>query len=212
MSTKIQTGTSLYDAVDLVANRILKKFTGRKAIILFTDGVDTTSSVSNDAKNLNDASELDALIYPITYDTFADVQRMKDKPVMPGPVPTTHPIPGRKTGGLPFPIPMIGTPGGRGTTEEDYRHAREYLDQLAVRTGGSTIAAESAGSLNSAFSQIASELREYYSVGFYPTDNTSSSSIRHLKVKVSRDGSTVRARDSYSPKKRDNKTAGTLPN
>lgn len=212
MSTKIQTGTSLYDAIELVANRVLKNVTGRKAIILFTDGVDTTSSVSNEAKNLSDASELDALIYPITYDTFADVQRMKDRPVTTQPVPTTHPIPGRNPGGLPFPIPMIGTPGGPGTTEEDYRRAREYLNQLAVRTGGSTIAAESAGSLNSAFSQIASELREYYSVGFYPTDSSSSSRIRHLKVKVSRDGSIVRARDSYSPKKRDNKTAGTLPN
>jgi hypothetical protein len=168
--------------------------------------------VSNESKNLNDASELDALIYPITYDTFADVQRMKDKPVMPQPIPTTHPIPGRNPGGLPFPVPMIGSPGGPGTTEEDYRRARAYLDQLAVRTGGSTIAADSAGSLNSAFSTIASELREYYSVGFYPTDNPTSSRIRHLKVKVSREGSIVRARESYSPKKRSGSTAGTIPN
>jgi hypothetical protein len=107
---------------------------------------------------------------------------------------------------------MIGTPGGKGTTAEDYRLAREYLDQLALRTGGSTIAADSPGSLNSAFSQIASELREYYSVGFYPTDNASSARIRHLKVKVSRDGAVVRARESYSPKKHVGKTAGTLPN
>jgi VWFA-related protein len=211
MSTRIQTGTSLYDAVDLVANRVLKNVTGRKAIILFTDGVDTSSSVSNEAKNLSDASELDALIYPISYDTYADVQRMKDKPVMPEPVPTTHPIPGQKPG-LPFPVSIIGTPGGRGTTEEDYRQAREYLDQLALRTGGSTIAADSAGSLNSAFSTIASELREYYSVGFYPSNDPTSTRIRHLKVKVSRDGTVVRARDSYSPKKRDGKTAGKLPN
>src|SRR3989440_4833343 len=34
-------GTSLYDAVDLMAVRQLKKIRGRKAIVLFTDGVDT---------------------------------------------------------------------------------------------------------------------------------------------------------------------------
>ncbi|MFL6469001.1 MAG: VWA domain-containing protein, partial [Pyrinomonadaceae bacterium] len=36
-------GTSLYEAVDHAINRELKKFEGRKAIVLFTDGVDTTS-------------------------------------------------------------------------------------------------------------------------------------------------------------------------
>ena len=42
-STKIATGTSLYEAVDLVMNDRLRSIKGRKAIILFTDGVDTTS-------------------------------------------------------------------------------------------------------------------------------------------------------------------------
>jgi Ca-activated chloride channel homolog len=204
MSTKIQTGTSLYDAIDLVANHVLRGVSGRKAIILFTDGVDTTSSTASEMKNLSDASELDALIFPISYDTFADVQRMKDKPAIFNPPAITHPIPTKNPSGSPFPLPIpaIGTPGGRGTTEEDYRVAREYLDQLALRTGGTNIPADSAGSLNTAFAKIASELREYYSVGFYPSDKAMSAPVRHLKVKVTREGAVVRSRDSYSPKKR----------
>jgi Ca-activated chloride channel family protein len=71
-STKINTGTSLYEAVDMVMNERLREIDGRKAIILFTDGVDTTSRRSNDWRNLSDAMELDALIYPVRYDTFAD--------------------------------------------------------------------------------------------------------------------------------------------
>ena len=215
LSTKIQPGTSLYDAVDLVANRVLKKVTGRKAIILFTDGVDTTSSASNEGKNLTDASELDALIYPITYDTFADVQRMKNNPVISNPIPgTTHPNKGNGSGGspLPFPLPSIGMPGGSGTSEEDYKTAREYLEQLATRTGGATVPTDSTAGLNNAFAQIASELREYYSVGFYPTDAAASSRVRHLKVKVAREGSIVRARESYSPRRRDDKSAGPVSN
>src|SRR6185295_1363973 len=64
-STKIATGTSLYEAVDLVMNHRLRSIEGRKAIILFTDGVDTTSRRANDFGNIDDARELDALIYPI---------------------------------------------------------------------------------------------------------------------------------------------------
>src|SRR4051794_17683336 len=99
-STKISTGTSLYEAVDLVMNERLKQIKGRKAIILFTDGVDTTSTRSNDLINISDALELDALIYPIRYDTFQDVQSMKDKPVvmndparLPGQMPGNTSIP-----------------------------------------------------------------------------------------------------------------------
>jgi len=199
MSTRIETGTSLYDAVDIVVNDVLRGVDGRKAVILFTDGVDTTSSDSSGIKNLKDALELDALIYPIGYDTFADVQRMKNNPVLVSQPPaTTHRIPGKRTIALPIPVPTIGTAGGRGTTEEDYRTAREYLEQLALRTGGTLIPADSVGRLNAAFAKIAGELREYYSVGFYPADNLSPTVIRRLRVKVDRQGAAVKARESYS--------------
>lgn len=36
-------GTSLYEAVDYAINQELRRIQGRKAIVLFTDGVDTTS-------------------------------------------------------------------------------------------------------------------------------------------------------------------------
>ncbi|MEQ1646638.1 MAG: VWA domain-containing protein, partial [Pyrinomonadaceae bacterium] len=42
-STKIDNGTSLYEAMDLIINNRLRQIEGRKAIILFTDGVDTSS-------------------------------------------------------------------------------------------------------------------------------------------------------------------------
>src|SRR5262245_40130927 len=40
-------GTRLYDAVDMVINQQLSRVQGRKAIVLFTDGVDTTSRRAN---------------------------------------------------------------------------------------------------------------------------------------------------------------------
>ncbi|MFN6964222.1 MAG: VWA domain-containing protein [Pyrinomonadaceae bacterium] len=203
MSTRIDTGTSLYDAIDLVMTDVLRGVEGRKAVIVFTDGVDTTSSTASGVKNLDDALEFDALIYPISYDTFADVQRMKDNPVLTTPRPpgTSHPntIPGKNPTILPF--PTVGVPGGRGTNPEDYKAANEYLEQLARRTGGTVVPADSIGGLNSAFAKIASELREYYSIGFYPAENIDRRRARRLKVKVDRAGAVVRARDSYTPRK-----------
>ncbi|MEP7076466.1 MAG: VWA domain-containing protein [Acidobacteriota bacterium] len=195
MSTKIQTGTSLYEALDIVMNDRLKRVKGRKAIILFTDGVDTTSTRSNDLQNINDIRELDALVYPIRYDTFADVQDMKDGAKTVVLNPSTLPFPGQKPGGNP--VPTVGVPDSRGTTADDYRRAREYLDQMALRSGGRLYEASTSGNLASAFSRIASELREYYSLGFYPKTDGKVGRIRKLKVKVNREDVAVNARDSY---------------
>ena len=66
-------GTRLYDAVDQVENQYFNHTEGRKAIVLFTDGVDTTSKHASYESTLRDAEELDALIYPVEYDTAGDM-------------------------------------------------------------------------------------------------------------------------------------------
>lgn len=194
--TKIGMGTSLYEAMDLVINNRLRQIEGRKAVILFSDGVDTTSRRSNDLQNLHDATELDSLIYTIRYDTFADVQSMKNGSVVQKP---TISIPTTQQGGSPFPFPMptVGTPSTQGTTVAEYEKAAEYLDQLAVRTGGRTYDATSLGNLADAYSKIASELREFYSVGFYPDVEHQAGKSSNVKVKVDKDGLVVRSRETF---------------
>lgn len=208
---QISTGTSLYEAVDLTINDRLRKIEGRKAMVLFTDGVDTTSRRSNDLDNLRDAMEIDTIIYPIRYDTFADVQRIKNSPVpqeLPqktgtGGLPkgTTPPIIATKNQS-PFPFPMptggMGMPSDKGTTPEEYAKGEEYLDQLSLRTGGRIYVADTLGNLSNAFSKIASELRELYSIGYYPPDESKGGKIRKIKVKVDVPNVAVKARDSYA--------------
>ncbi|MGI8884434.1 MAG: VWA domain-containing protein [Pyrinomonadaceae bacterium] len=197
-STKISYGTSLYEAVDMVMNAKLKKIDGRKAIVLFTDGVDTTSRRAHDLSNLRDAQELDALIYPIQYDTFADVQTLKNKPVITPPT-IPGPIPSKDKSPFPFPIPIggVGTPGSQGTTAEEYKKAGEYLNEMAVRTGGTVFQADTTANLSQAFSNIAAELREFYSIGYYPSAEAQAGKKRKIKVRVNKDGTSVRSRDSY---------------
>ena len=202
-STKISYGTSLYEAVDLVMNENLRKISGRKAIVLFTDGVDTTSRQAHDLTNLRDAQELDALIYPIRYDTFADVQALKNKPVS-APSTIPNPLPSKNKNPFPFPIPTggVGTPGSQGTTAEEYRKAGEYLNEMAQRTGGRVFQADTTVNLSQAFSNIAAELREFYSIGYYPSEEAKKGEKRKITVRVNREGTSVQSRDSYVVGKR----------
>ena len=208
-STKIATGTSIYDAVAMTMNDRMRTIKGRKAIVLFTDGVDTTSRRSNDLENLRDALELDALIYPIRYDTFADVQSMKSGSVLS--IPTSKPK--APTNGSPFPtslppVPTVQTAGDKGTTEAEYRAAEDYLNQLAMRTSGTIYLASTFGNLNQAFTKIAGELREFYSIGYYPVKEGVPGKTHRIKVKVNQPNVAVRARDSYVvPKKKKLKTS-----
>lgn len=196
-STKIASGTSVYDAVDLVIKEKLNRIGGRKAIVLFTDGVDTTSRRAGDMSNKIAALELDSLVYVVQYDTFAEVQAMKDKPVQ---QPTQ--IPGKTTNPFPFPIPTVGTPSSQGTTKEDYEKADEYLSELATRTGGEVFKANDIGNISLAFAKVAAQLREYYSIGFAPNEESKDGKRHKLKVKIDRENVVVKARDSYTAKKK----------
>ncbi len=211
--TRIGSGTSLYETVDFVINKRLSLIGGRKAIVLFTDGVDTTSREADDRNNLDDALELDALVYPIRYDTYADVRAIEDgRVVIQDPaVQTTPPIGGgtipTTDRGTPFPILLptgsIGTSTaarslpGSGTTKEEYDKAEAYLSEMAMRTGGRVYSANDTGRLANAFSQIAGELREFYGLAYYPDNENGAARRRLIKVKVNRKKVAVKTRDSY---------------
>jgi VWFA-related protein len=202
-ATKIDFGTSLYETVDFVLNQKMNKITGRKAIVLFTDGVDTSSERAQDWTNVKDIIESEVIVYPIQYDTFAEVQAMKDKTIMQQP----NPIPSKNKSPFPFPIPTsgIGTADSKGTTAEDYKKAGEYLIEMADRSGGRIYQADTGANLVTAFSKIAAELREYYSIGYYPKEESKNGKKHRVKVKVDKDGVVVRAKDSYVGKKESKK-------
>ncbi len=72
-------GTSLYDAVDFSLEERLKSVEGRKAIVLFTDGVDTTSRNAFYDDNVALAERSSTVIFPIFYDTYFKAVRKKKR-------------------------------------------------------------------------------------------------------------------------------------
>jgi len=200
-------GTRLYDAVDAVINRELSKVQGRKAIVLFTDGVDTTSRRATYESNLQDAQELDALIYSVQYDTSGDVAGV----TFPDPNDVFGQILGgifgggrRSGGGYPrggggYPRGGGGYPrgGARGTGRSDYELADQYLREIADSTGGRQYHADSLQNMSLAFANVAEELRRQYSVGYYPKRPGQPGERRQIKVRANEPNLAVRSRDSY---------------
>lgn len=74
-NTKPGLGTKLYDAVKLAMTK-LQSIKGRKAIVLFTDGVDMTSDRATYEQNRKAVQESGIIVYPIRFDTREDVERV----------------------------------------------------------------------------------------------------------------------------------------
>jgi Ca-activated chloride channel family protein len=206
-------GTRLYDAVDLVINDQLGRVQGRKAVVLFTDGVDSTSRRASFESTLEEAVELDAMIYPIQYDTYVDNGNGGGGGGgWPGPNRYPRRRGGRRNPGWGDILGGIilgggnvrignggggGGGGGAGTTRADYERGGEYLRRLAEATGGRSYDAQDISYIQQAFTNIAEELRRQYSLGYYPSRQSQSEERRQIRVRVRRPNLVVRARDSY---------------
>ena len=191
------TATRLYDAVDLTIQERLNRIKGRKAIVLFTDGVDTASQKATYKSTLDQVQELDALIYPIQYDTTDYMQAMQGNGSVT--VTTTQQGPfGITTSKQTYNVPLNGGAPLPGTTKADYDRAGQYLNALADRTGGRLYQANDTRQLAGAFSRIAEELRRQYTLGYYPKSaNIADGEERQIRVRVRQPNLAVKARNSY---------------
>lgn len=166
--------TSLYDSVDFTLRKRLNAIQGRKAIVLFTDGVDTSSSKSSYDSTLNLAEESESLIFPIYYNTFNDNRQ-----------PVYSPWPDQQ---------IILTP----SNALEYAVGKKYLEELAAYTGGRVFRPEATpGGLTAAFEGIAEELRRQYNIGYIPAEEGKHGDRKQIKVRVKRPNLVIRARDSY---------------
>src|SRR4051794_3124833 len=116
-STRSGEGTKVYDAVELAMNN-LRKIRGRKAIVLFSDGMDWYSDKATFQSTVRFLDEEGVVIYPIRYDTRATTEQLAREQS------------GQGTASLPT-IGVIRQPPPSGTT------APTFPDGDGVPTSGS---------------------------------------------------------------------------
>ena len=194
-------GTSLYEAVDQVMRRELRSVEGRKAVVLFTDGVDTTSRRASYQSTVSDVEEFDALFYTIRYDTQRDgfgsggwgtgggQQQIGIGGVIGIILGGGRQFPTRPGRGRPSPT--------AGSSAGEYATGKQYLETIARTSGGRSFEADTMTDLDAAFSGIAEELRRQYSIGYSPDVIGRMGERKQIRVQVARPNVVVRAKTSY---------------
>jgi Ca-activated chloride channel family protein len=74
-STRSGEGTKVYDAIELALNTV-RRIQGRKAIVIFTDGMDWHSDRATFDGTLRYLDEEGVIVYPIRYDTRATTEAL----------------------------------------------------------------------------------------------------------------------------------------
>ena len=164
-------GTSLYDAVLLAADELMRKQKGRKAVILLTDGVDVGSKVTM-ADAIEAAQRADTLVYSVL---FADTEAY----------PAYARYGGRRGGRYGGPTRM---PPAR-------PNGKKILQRLSQESGGGFFEVSKKHSIQDIFGRIEEELRSQYSLGYEPDQKAAGFHKIHLTAK-SKD-LIVQARDGY---------------
>jgi VWFA-related protein len=177
-----QAGTTLYDAILLASDELMRKRQGRKALVVLTDGVDNGSKTRlPDA--IESAQRADTLVYSIFF-TGQEGQQ--------GPF---NPIGGlggggrrRGGGGGGYPRPQMERPDGK-----------KVLEQISRETGGGFYEVSKKLSIDQIYDRIEEELRNQYSLGFSPDKNGATSGFRRISVTVKQKGMVVQTREGYYP-------------
>ena len=196
--------TTLYDAVFLASDEILRKPEGRKAIILLTDGVDEGSKTSLD-RAIEAAQRANALVYTIYYSDPEAYGRQRFGHVGIGGGGMGYPgggWPGGGGGGYP------GGQGGAGRPQQREEHpdGKKVLQRMSRETGGRFFEVTKKDPINQIYDQIGEELRNQYSIGYTPAKDVAGAGYHKIKLETTNNELFVQAREGYyeqEPKQRD---------
>jgi VWFA-related protein len=194
-------GTQLYDAIYLASNELMKKQTGRKALILLTDGVDRNSK-----ETLNTAIEAAQRADTEVYSIYFKGERDNSGGGNPGGM-------GRHGGGGGYPGGGGGYPGGGGgwpgsgggggrgggqrPPSEPHVDGKKILAQISGETGGRLFEVSKKETVDEIYATIADELRSQYVLGYTPDKTNSGPGYHRLLLTTSKKDVTVQTRAGY---------------
>lgn len=177
-------GTQLYDAVYLASHDLMNKQSGRKALVIISDGVDRGSKETQEYA-LETAQRSNTVLYCVYFKGEEQENYQRRRHIGFG-GPGMGPMGG---GGM-------GRPGGRRYPEEEsHVDGKKILDQMAKATGGRMFEISKKLPLNKIYDQIQEELRSQYILGFTPA--SSAAGYHKTQLTTRKKGLIVQARDGY---------------
>jgi VWFA-related protein len=217
-------GKLLYEAVNRALEK-LREVEGRRAVILFTDGVDLDSIEASAESTGKLAEQAGAAIYTVKFETrwwiesqaLKQIDEMNRRPNRPYGAEGRIPLPsgGPSPAGMPnpgSPKVRIETSGGasisikeekptaestRDNLDKMYGKADAYLTGLSDHTGGRLFSSQTLNDTRAAFASIADELRNQYLIGYYTAAKRADGKYHKIKVEVARKGLSVRSRQGF---------------
>ncbi|MBI3939594.1 MAG: VWA domain-containing protein [Acidobacteria bacterium] len=160
--------TVFYDALYVTFSDLLKEVSGRKAVIVLSDGIDTASTTSFQQVR-RQALRAEAMVYFVSkleeYAAMASGRRWTD-------------------------------PGDPTLRDEFLQRVRSEMNALATETGGAVLNYV-AMSLNDIYQRVAEELRHQYYMGYLPANGAKDGSWRKIEIQVLKPGVQATTRAGY---------------
>jgi VWFA-related protein len=166
-------GTQLYDAIYLASDELMKPKDGRKALVVFSDGVDRGSKETlNDAVDAADKANL--AVYTIYFKGEQE-----------------------RSANSGFPGGMGGGRRGGGGQSEPGVDGKKIMEKIATRTGGRYFEAKKKDNLEEIYGQIAEELRGQYLLTYTPDVVDKEGGFHKIALKANKDDLQVVTREGY---------------
>ncbi|MET0752483.1 MAG: VWA domain-containing protein [Pyrinomonadaceae bacterium] len=181
--------TQLYSALDFALDKLSKEGNRRKAIIVLTDGVD--SSVRDTDRNFLEKikeTEITTAIKPETNEVLNRVLSKSDAQgvtIYPMALPTGDPF--KLADPTPIQIAMFSA-------------ARSRLQILAERTGGTMNAINRLEEMGKIYGLVAAEIRALYTVEYQSTNSERNGKWRTIKIEVNNPDLISKTRTGYFAK------------
>lgn len=169
--------TALFDALYSTADEQLAKVEGRKAVIVLTDGDDTSSKLTYQQASAA-ITRSGAVVYVISKarEFINELDKYRGKA-------------GRIFGG--------GVSQQAEYQASRFEYAEKLMTELATKSGGRIYSPLAKDEMKSVYAQIARELKNQYIVTYIPKNLDRDGRLRRVNVYLTRSGYLARTRDSY---------------
>ena len=192
-------GTQLYDAIYLASDELMKPKDGRKALVVFSDGVDSGSKETlNDAIDAADRAGVEVFTIYFKGEEGRGGNGFPGVGGHNGGGGGGYPGGGYPGGGGGWPGGGGGGrhPGGKNAPQLD---GKKIMQEIASRTGGQFFEAKKKENLEDIYGLIAGALRQQYLLTYTPDQVDTEGEFHKIVLKTGLPDLTVVTREGYYP-------------